>query len=407
MNPKGDGRMTIRAGYGIFYDTPQMFFDTRYSNSPPWGQSISLAGSSPSRIPRATYPGGDPFPALSHSNQDNTLCAGGCVRQHSASHQSDVSAAMEPQRSEAGGHLAVLRNLLSETRRRICQPRLRPTPPFYDGIATIKNPNTNARRQLYLQNKAQGVYYSTIGQYDDAGTANYNGVLISVQRRAKAMNLVGNYTYAHCLSEAETTELTGPSYIIPGNRHASYSNCDSDRRQVANVSLILNAPTFTNHLTNMIVGGWALSTILTARSGGYGTVTTGADDALSGIANQTATTISSPYATRTRFGASSNLSPAAFAIPALGTYSLQRPLSIVGPGSYELDMALLRTFKITERQSAQFRWEVFNVPNEAIFLGAATGGTNANIGAVTSSTFGSFTTADNPRIMQFALKYIF
>ena len=141
------------------------------------------------------------------------------------------------------------------------------------GAACSSTTNTQARRFLNQINAAQGAYYATIGTVDDGGIANYNGLLTSVQRQSKLTNLIANYTYAHCLSEAETTELTGPSYIIPGNRHASYSNCDSDRRHVANVSLVLNMPRLKNHLEDFTLGGWGLSSIFTARSGGYFTVT--------------------------------------------------------------------------------------------------------------------------------------
>ena len=78
----------------------------------------------------------------------------------------------------------------------------------------------------------------------------------------------------------------------------------------------------------------------------------------------------------------------------------ERPLSIVGPSSYELDMSLSRTFTIHESQKVQFRWEAFNVTNEGILSGI--GGSS-----LTSSTFGQFTSAGNPRIQQAALKYIF
>jgi hypothetical protein len=271
----------------------------------------------------------------------------------------------------------------------------------------VAKPNTNPRRLLYKQNAAQGAYYATIGQLDDGGIANYNGMLVSAQHRGKNFNLVANYTLSHCLSEAETTELTGPSYIIPPSynshgRDYSYSNCDSDRRQVANVSLVVSTPKFGNRYTNMVASGWQVSTIFTARSGGFGTVTSGNDQALSGIGGQLALYVSNPYSTRTRFGANTNLTATAFAQPALGTYSLQKPLTILGPGSYELDMALSRNFRVpkTDSQQLQFRWEVFNIPNEAIFTGTAAA-------AITSATFGNFTTAADPRIMQFALKYIF
>src|SRR5206468_1672567 len=159
-------------------------------------------------------------------------------------------------------------------------------------------------------------------------------LLISVQRRAKLMNLVANYTLAHCLSEAETTELTGPSYLTPpavdpNGRQLSYSNCDSDRRQVGNVSLILNTPSFANHLTNMLVNGWQLSTIYTVTTGSFFSVTTGADTSQTGVGSAFAINPTHPYGNRTAFGAQNYLvANTNWTIPATGTFGPQRPLSL-------------------------------------------------------------------------------
>ena len=59
---------------------------------------------------------------------------------------------------------------------------------------------------------------------------------------------------------------------------------------MANVSLVYNMPRLKEHYQDLLFGGWGVSTIFTARSGGYSTVTTGIDNALSGVANQVATT---------------------------------------------------------------------------------------------------------------------
>ncbi len=407
-DPFGDGKTSIRAGYGIFYDTPQMFFDTRFSNAPPWGQTVGLTGNISFTNPWSTYPGGDPFPALSVVGPNTPFVLAGTYVNMPANlkpmylQQYNLSI-----QHQTGNWLFSLSYLGNKTTHLPTSYEANP------GIAGAAGATTQARRLLSTINPTQGAYYGTIGQLDDGGVANYNGILASIQRRSKTVDLVANYTYAHCLSEAETTELTGPSYIIPpsynvNGKALSYSNCDSDRRQVANISGILHAPKFQGRFENLALGGWELSTIFTARSGGYGTVTTGADNALSGISNQIAVITGNPYSSaRTRFGANGNLNSAAFSAPATGTYATTRPLTILGPSSYELDSALVRDFTTHEKQFVQFRWEVFNVTNEAIFLQSATGGTNAQIGARNSSTFGNFTTADNPRIMQFALKYVF
>ena len=121
------------------------------------------------------------------------------------------------------------------------------------------------------------------------------------------MNIVANYTFAHCLSEGETTELTGPSYQIPpsinpNGRRQSYSNCDSGRRQVANLSMILSTPKFGNYYTNLIIHGWQASTIFTATTGSFNTVSTGVDTLLAGTGSAYAISPSQPYGTRTTFG---------------------------------------------------------------------------------------------------------
>ncbi|MEO6803003.1 MAG: TonB-dependent receptor, partial [Granulicella sp.] len=360
FDPSSDGTVSIRGGYGLFYDTPQMFFDTRYSNSPPWGQTISLANTSLAN-PFSVYPGGNPFPGLLNLNSGTTFVQAGVyvntplnlkpmyLQQWNLSVQKQykswlfgatylgnktthltTSYEMDPATYIPGTSTGVAGSCGAIPLASLPKK----------GAACSSTGNTNARRLLYLQNPAQGAFYSTIGMLDDGGIANYNGMLLSVNRRVSVMNLVANYTWSHCLSEAETTELTGPSYVIPGNRQASYSNCDSDRRHVANVSMILSAPKFSERYTNLIVGGWGLSTILTARSGGYFTVTSGVDNALSGIGNQVAITTGNPYGTKKAFGTQGLLNAASFKAAATGTYAVSPPLTLHGPGSYELDMAL-------------------------------------------------------------------
>lgn len=74
----------------------------------------------------------------------------------------------------------------------------------------------------------------------------------------------------------------------------------------------------------------------------------------------------------------------------------------MGPGGYHVDMALFRSFpfKVFEKsQSLQFRVEAFNAFNHPTF---------ANPNATrSSSNFDKILGANDPRIMQVALKYVF
>ena len=61
---------------------------------------------------------------------------------------------------------------------------------------------------------------------------------------------------------------------------------------------------------------------------------------------------------------------------------------------------LTRTFQIREKQSLEFRVESFNLPNHVNPISPSTVLSSTN-------TFGKILNANDPRIMQMALKYVF
>ncbi len=84
---------------------------------------------------------------------------------------------------------------------------------------------------------------------------------------------------------------------------------------------------------------------------------------------------------------------------------------IRGPGQHNLDMAVERVFPVRESSSFRFRAEFFNLTNTPQF-----GNPNTTLGYTdptllnpsASPTFGKITgTVSNPRIIQFAAKYVF
>jgi len=91
--------------------------------------------------------------------------------------------------------------------------------------------------------------------------------------------------------------------------------------------------------------------------------------------------------------------PAAFAVPAPGTLGNVGVGSVRGPKTWQFDASLSRSFQINEARRLEFRAEAFNVTN-SFRRGNPTTALNSNL-------FGQINTALDPRIMQFALKYLF
>jgi len=93
---------------------------------------------------------------------------------------------------------------------------------------------------------------------------------------------------------------------------------------------------------------------------------------------------------------------AAFRFPYPGESGQRNNLR--GPGYFEIDTGLSKTWKITEGQNARFAWEVFNVTNSVRFDAAQ----SANQFALTFGNFGAYgKTLSRPRVMQFSLRYSF
>jgi hypothetical protein len=62
-------------------------------------------------------------------------------------------------------------------------------------------------------------------------------------------------------------------------------------------------------------------------------------------------------------------------------------------------MGLARSFRVRESQRIEFRTEAFNVTNSFRAMDPAN--------ALNNNLFGQLRTARDPRILQFALKYVF
>jgi hypothetical protein len=62
-DPRHDGRQSLRASYGIFFDAPESYTNRDGGLAAPWGTSVSLtAPAGGFANPYGGYPGGNPFP---------------------------------------------------------------------------------------------------------------------------------------------------------------------------------------------------------------------------------------------------------------------------------------------------------------------------------------------------------
>jgi hypothetical protein len=410
---RGDGSTSIRASYGLFFDFAPLTFYT--GRTPAFLQFLALSGVKIDN-PWANYPGGNPFPiARPARGQEGKLlprqiipsipvnAQAPQVSQWNVSIQKQFGRDWLASASYIGSNIAHLWSI------RALNPSifLGLSPCTLNGVnyaVCSTTANTDQRRVLSLLNPVAGDFYSFVNEVDQGGTASYNGLLLSVQRRAaRGVTVSSNYTWSHCIGDPNFVQfntVADTAYSNPSNRRADRGPCSTtaqDRRHLFNLTAVAETPNFSNKTLHLLATGWKFSPIVRISSGPALTVTNGTDVALNSVSGQRPNrTGADLYLEK---GGLKYLNPAAFAIPAAGTLGNSGVGVIVGPSVWQFDASVSRSFQLTETQRVEIRGEAFNVTNGFRRANPAT--------ALNSATFGQVISALDPRIMQFALKYVF
>jgi len=414
-DPNGDGRMSIRTGYSLSYDFVNAQFHLNTSVAPPFNAEARV--DSPA--------GGFDNPWLGTGNETFFPFTTGpnSVFPLTGPYISIPSDIRVPRQQswnvsvqrQIGNDLAVSATYLGSYSDRLWNVRSLNPGVYIPGSCTLQTasgPQTftpcsttgtlNNRRVLTMENFDTGKYLGVVDEHTALGYQKYNGLLLSVQRRSQnGITASANYTLSKCMglpTQGGTTPNVGTGYVDPTNPDYDYGPCDTDRRHLFNMALVARTPDFQNATLRAIASDWSLSGIARFFSGRPLNVTLTSDPARTGIANQRPNVVlDNPYGDKSY---TNYLSRAAFAEPALGTLGNLQRNSIVGPGNKAVDLSLVRRFRFGTHV-IEARAEAFNAFNWF------NPGLNAPVTNFNNVQFGQITSADDPRIMQFALKYSF
>ena len=344
-------------------------------------------------------------------------------------------------------------------------------PPF--GSATVYDPthfrtpftyeyNLNLQRQLDSKTVVQASYIGSLGRnlihmqplnlldpatsaapnpnfsagaielIETSAVADYNALQANVTRRlSHGLEVTASYSWAHSLDNASNPTGTSVNSSFTGSNpydfRAEYASSDFDIRHNLVAAFTYALPGKSAHFQNVaarLLGGWSLEGIFTAQTGVPFTPLIGED--IAGNGDQFAANNQRPNLVTGQplYIASSAppfrvANPAAFAIPAAGTYGDAERNILRASGLNQLDLGLHKTVKASERFSVQFRAELFNVLNHPNFAPPAASGNNL---LTAGSSFGLSQEMANsssgglllplfnsggPRSIQLALKLLF
>jgi hypothetical protein len=263
---------------------------------------------------------------------------------------------------------------------------------------------------LSLQNPLAGQYYAGIGAYDPGGTGSYNGLYLAANKRlSHNITLNTNYTWSHCISDIYDQQ-TGSAGVSPFIRRNGRSNCTgADQRHSFVLNMVAQAPRFNNTWLRRLASDWQVAPIFILRSGGYFSIVPGTDRALTTAPAQTVNLVNPDAVYAANKGVNGWLNPAAFALPALGTYGNLGQSNVQGPGMIQLNVALSRSFHVWgEKRILQVRADAFNLPNHLNPSNPVSNFSSSTFGQILSDVSGNNgLDAGDPRIIQLAMKFVF
>ncbi len=393
-DPLGTGKTSIRAGYGVAYDSTLFgVYEQNIFVNPPFVQNITIPNTQLAN-PGAGTPSVSANPKALHGTPANYKTPN--TQQWSLDVQQEMARNLLVDigyYGSKGTHLLVIEDLNE------------PQPGQYvtSGIFTPTASTPFISAGSLLINRIRPFRgYGQINSLQTGADSNYHSLQTALRWQFSGDSLIGAaYTWSKCLTDSRSDRSNTP--LNTYNLAAEYGPCQLDRRNVFTANYVYAIPFFRNGngLLKYTLGGWEASGIVSVSSGLplNPAISNTVDPAGQGQSRRpdmvADPNTNAPHTIKQWFNT------AAFTAVPAGQFrpGTSRPGAILGPGFQRFDFSLFKNIPIHESVSMQFRAEAFNVFNHTNFDSV-----NTTLGA---GTYGQVTGFRDPRIMQLALKFYF
>jgi len=424
-DPQGNGKTSVRGGFGMFYDqiVLNQFLNMFDRNPSPdfqhlWLTTTLLGAAAPFPHPLDAALGSPQF-TLQNAVYDDFKTP--YLYQYNLTVQRQLPGRMIATAAYVG---STGRHIVARYDGNTPIPTVRPDGKWF-------NPANAQRRQPQ---------FAELQTRRLSGLSYYNSLQLSVVRRtASGLQLQGSYTFSKSIDMSgglfsEEANNAAVGVEIPDRLFNERGLSNFDIRHVATFNLLYELP-FGRTLqgaAKYLAQGWSAGSILTFAGGVPFTVENSANRSQNKLSGAS-------FADRPNLapGASSNptsgvsrgcygipagtpvgtpnlyFDPCAFVPQPLGTFGNLGRNTLIGPGVTEADVSIMKTTRIREGMDLQFRAECFNLANHPNFQAPSTnyrrifdGSTQGNL---VSNTVGTLTapTTTSSRQIQFGLKLVF
>ena len=396
-DPKGDGRMAIRAGFGLFYGSITGNEWNTTADNQPFTVRQNLPTVYTLSDPYRNLPGGvGPFP-FSYSPTSPRFTAPSQVFGPSldfvwpVSYQ--VNLAVE---KEIGRNISVSASYVGAFGHNLAAPVDNNYPVLGPGSTTA---NVNARRPYQPGVIGAANVLSSIFASD------YNGLQFSAERRGAHISGKAYYSWGHANEDVDFQGGGLPTVQNATQLAAEHGRTSADRRHSFVFSGIWKIDYLQDSKSALakLAQDWTLSAIITLQTGTPLTITAGSDRNLDGLTNDRANLVGDPDLDHGRPEGElieGWFNTAAFALPALGTNGSGGRNIVDGPGYRNVDLGLFRDISLKGSSVLQLRAEATNVFN---IVNLSNPGTNI----AAPATFGKIRTAGNMRRIQLGARLSF
>ena len=287
-------------------------------------------------------------------------------------------------------------------------------------VDTVVNYNLNAATVAGLGN--QGLpEFNTFGRTASTNllfagySSSYNALQVKFDRHfSNGFATTTAYTFGKGMG-FQTGDDGGLSFYI--NQRRDYARNDFDRTQTFVQSLVYDLPfgkgksLLSSGVGAAILGGWRISSFMTIMSG-LPMYFTANSTSLQAPGNTQTPNLVAPVQILHGIGPGNPwFSTSSFAAPAAATFGNVGRNYLSGPNFFDLDAALSKSIRMTERFSLDLRLEAFGATNTPQFFfnntnGTPSGGTASGT-TLGSTSFGQITSASGGRVLQLGAKLNF